>query len=77
MAFKGEDRELFQSGRGSLKPFGEQLLMGGGKVSEGKREKELEESGAIDSDRKSPKMPPEYQAITTRHMTHLLPNTRE
>lgn len=39
--------------------------MGGGKVSEGKREKELEESGTIDSDRKSPKMPSEYQAITT------------
>lgn len=59
MAFKGEDRELLQSGMGSLKPLGEQLLMGGGKVSEGKREKELEESGTTDSDRKSPKMPRE------------------
>jgi hypothetical protein len=36
--FLSEGKELLQSGGGSLKPFGEQLMIRGGKVNEGKRE---------------------------------------
>lgn len=57
VAFEEEGRGLFQSGRGSLKPFGEQLMIGGRKVSEGKRRKESEERESRDPGRKTQRCP--------------------
>lgn len=40
-----------------MKPFGEQLMIGGGKVSEGKRRKESEERESRDPGRKTQRCP--------------------
>lgn len=58
VAFKEEGRGLFQSGRGSLKPFGEQLMIGGRKVSEGKNHRKERAETQVEKLKDAPRAMP-------------------